>query len=163
MVKTTSIAVPVQYRFMKPCAVCPMFERWLLLVLFVILWARPPRPSECQTLKPSAAGVGSLSPRAALGHRFTNLFTEIENLTPHPAPHSTTAPEGLHCSPAPLPLRPRFVPPPRWPSARPTGSLAAGGFGGRWPARGQASAAGRLCAAGRPPTAPTHPPPPLCG
>ena len=127
---------------MKPCAVCPMCERWLLLVLFVILWARPLRPSEWPTLKPTAAGVGSLSPRAALGHRFTNLFAEVENPTPHPAPHSTTAPEGLHYSPAPLPLRPRFVPPPRWPFARPTGSLAAGGFGGRWPARGQAFAAG---------------------
>ena len=119
-----------------------MCERWLLLVLFVILWARPLRPSEWPTLKPTAAGVGSLSPRAALGHRFTNLFAEVENPTPHPAPHSTAAPEGLHCSPAPLPLRPRFVPPPRWPFARPTGSLAAGGFGGRLPPRGQAFAAG---------------------
>lgn len=70
MVKTTSIAVPAQFRFVKPCADCPMFKRLSLLVLFVILWARPPRPSEWPTLKPSAAGVGSLPPRAPLGYRL---------------------------------------------------------------------------------------------
>lgn len=40
------------------------------MVLFVILWARPPRPSEWPTLKPLAAGVGSLPPRAPQGHRL---------------------------------------------------------------------------------------------
>ena len=142
MVKTTSIAVPAQSRFVKPCAVCPMFESWSLMVLFVILWARPPRLSECLTLQCPSRWGRSKAHRAPRGHRFTNPFAEIKNTTPHPARHSTTAPGGLHYSPARLPLRPRFVPPPRWPFVRPSGSLAAGGFGGQWPARGQAFAAG---------------------
>lgn len=70
MVKTTSIVVHAQFRFVKPYTDCPTFERWSLLVLFVILWARPPRPSEWPTLKPLAAGVGSLPPRAPQGHRL---------------------------------------------------------------------------------------------
>ena len=48
------------------------------------------------------------------------------------------APEA---SPA-QPPRPFFAPPPRWPFVRPSGPLAAGGFGGQWPAGGQAFAAG---------------------
>lgn len=70
MVKTTSIAVHAQFRFVKPCADCPIFKRWSLKVLFVILWARPHRPSEWPTLKPLAAGVGSLPPRAPRGQRL---------------------------------------------------------------------------------------------
>ena len=49
------------------------------------------------------------------------------------------------------------APPPRWPFVRPSGSLAAGGFGGQWPARGQAFAAGGFGGAWQTPTAPTHP------
>ena len=49
------------------------------------------------------------------------------------------------------------APPPRWPFVRPSGSLAAGGFGGQWPARGKAFAAGGFGGAWQPPTAPTHP------
>ena len=49
------------------------------------------------------------------------------------------------------------APPPRWPFVRPSGNLAAGGFGGQWPAGGQAFAAGGFGGAGQPPTAPTHP------
>lgn len=96
MVKTTSIAVPAQFRFVKPCADCPMFKRWSLLVLFVILWARPPRPSEWPTLKPSAAGVGSLPPRAPLGHRFKTLLVLVE-----------ATPPRFHYSPRRPPLQPR--------------------------------------------------------
>ena len=64
-----------------------------------------------------------------------------------PAPEARPAP----------PPRPFFAPPPRWPFVRPSGTLAAGGFGGQWPTRGQAFAAGGFGGAGQPPTAPTHP------
>lgn len=80
-----------------------MCERWLLLVLFVILWARPLRPSEWPTLKPTAAGVGSLSPRAALGHRFTKLpvLVLVEACPPSPRSQPRPAPAPLFCA-APL-------------------------------------------------------------
>ena len=63
------------------------------------------------------------------------------------------APEA---SPA-QPPRPFFAPPPRLPFVRPSGTLAAGGFGGQWQPRGQAFAAGGFGGAGQPTTAPTHP------
>jgi hypothetical protein len=73
-----------------------MFKRWSLLVLFVIIWARPPRPSEWPTFKPPAAGVGSLSPRAALGHHFIN-----------PPVLAEATPPRFHYSPRRPPLQPR--------------------------------------------------------
>ena len=73
MVKTTSIVVPAQFRFVKPCTVCPMFERWSLLVLFVILWARPHRLSEWPTLQGASRWGRSKAHRAAQGHRLQTL------------------------------------------------------------------------------------------
>ena len=110
MVKTTSIAVPAQFRFVKPCANCPMFKRWSLLVLFVILWARPPRPSEWPTLEPLAAGVGSLSPRAPQGHRFTNLpvLFLVEACPPSPRSQPRPAPAPLFCAAPSLAICPPF-------------------------------------------------------
>lgn len=46
MVKTISIAALAQYRFVKLYTVYPMSEGRLLMVLFIILWAHPQRPSE---------------------------------------------------------------------------------------------------------------------
>lgn len=113
MVKTTSIAARVQFQSVRLCAVCLMSEKWLLTVLFVILWAHPLRPLEYPTLKPTAAGVGSLSPCAPRGHRFTILPGLVLVKANPPRPASTTAPGSLHYGPAPLSLRPCLVPPPR--------------------------------------------------
>ena len=96
MVKTTYIAELVQYRSVKPCANCPMFKRRSLPVLFVIIWARPRQPSKYPTLKPSAAGVGSLPPRAPQGHRFTTHTIIVE-----------ATPPRLHYSPRRPTLQPR--------------------------------------------------------
>ena len=95
---------------MKPCAVCPMCERWLLLVLFVILWARPLRPSKWPTLKPTAAGVGSLSPRAALGHRFTKLpvLVLVEACPPSPRSQPRPAPAPFFCAAPSVAICPPF-------------------------------------------------------
>ena len=127
MVKTTSIAVPAQFRFVKPCANCPMFKRWSLLVLFVILWARPPRPSEWPTLKPSAAGVGSLSPRAPLGHRFINppVLVLVEACPPSPRSQPRPAPAPLFCAAPSLAICPPFGFPRRRRLRRPVASKVA--------------------------------------
>ena len=118
MVKTTSIAVLAQFLCVKPCAVCPMCEKWSLLVLFVIIWAHPPRPSRCPTFKPPAAGVGSLSPCAAQSHRFTILpgLVLVEACPPSPrsqprpatAPLFGAAPSLAICPPFGFPRRRRL-------------------------------------------------------
>ena len=110
MVKTTSIAVLAQFRFVKPCANCPMFKRWSLLVLFVILWARPPRLSECLSLQCPSRWGRSKAHRAPLGHRFTNLpvLVLVEACPPSPRSQPRPAPAPLFCAAPSLAICPPF-------------------------------------------------------
>ena len=127
MAKTTYIVVPAQFRFVKPCADCPLFKRWSLMVLFVILWARPPRPSEWPTLKPLAAGVGSLPPRAAQGHRCTirPVLVLVEACPPSPRSQPRPAPAPLFCAAPSLAICPPFGYPRRRRLRRPVASKGA--------------------------------------
>ena len=153
MAKTTYIVVPAQFRFVKPCADCPLFKRWSLMVLFVILWARPPRPSEWPTLKPLAAGVGSLPPRAAQGHRCTirPVLVLVEACPPSPRSQPRPAPAPLFCAAPSLAICPPFGYPRRRRLRRPVASKGAS-CGRRRPLRRGAA-----------PNRPNAPHPPQCG
>ena len=70
MVKTISIVVHAQYQFMKPYTNCQTFKRLLLVVVFVIIWARPPRLSECLPLQCPSRWGRSKAHRAPHGHRL---------------------------------------------------------------------------------------------
>ena len=104
-----------------------MCERLCLLGLCSIIRARPPRPSEWPTLKPLAAGVGSLSPRAPLGHRFTNLpvLVLVEACPPSPRSQPRPAPAPLFCAAPSLAICPPFGFPRRRRLRRPVASKGA--------------------------------------